>query len=223
MDIPKEKSDKARLIAGMLAWLALNQGDRVDITFLQEPTPYTTKTYTGTTSFFRLLKELEQATFSGSCHMTDQIRSLSFHGSGTVFLISDFLSPWEDTKKSYPLSKEIVFEHKKNITYLLRLLQNKKQAALLIHIVSREEENPELLFTPSGNEQLFLLTDSETSKQMKVTISKSLLENYHHTKAELEYQISSIANKYRVPYLKTISDEPLEKLLVHGLKKGLWK
>lgn len=248
MNIPKEKSDRARHTAGMLAWLALNNGDRVDITFLREQETYTTKTYTGTTSFYRLLAELERAEFSGSCNITDQIRSLSFHGNGSVFIISDFLRPLEameknskssENTKSFRTSKSsknakgskssknfydsLAEEFREDITYMLRLLQNKKQAAAFIHIVSREEETPELLFTEAGSEHLFLLTDSETGKQIKITPSKTLLKSYYAAKDLMEQQLSSTAARYQVPYLKTISDEPLEKLLESGLQKGLWK
>lgn len=247
MDIPKEKSKKALCIAGMLAWLALNSGDRVDITFLREKKVYTTKTYTGTASFYRLLTELEQAEFSGSCNIVNQISSLPFHGSGTVFLISDFLYPWEEDAKgkidktrktgkiehlsekteklgkTEHLSKKLLYKIHNDIKYMLRLLQNKKQAAVLIHIASREEESPELLFDETGSDRLFTLIDSETGGQMKITPSKELLKSYHTVKETLECQLSLAAAQCRAVYLKTISDEPLEKLLEYGLQKGLWK
>lgn len=226
MDIPKEKSKKARLVAGMLAWLALKNGDRIDITFLREEKSYTTKTYSGTASFYRLLAELEQVEFYGNCDITKQINSLSFYGSGTVFLISDFLYPLEHTdtrEKNYDFSTELSTKIHNDIKYMLCMLQNKKQAAVLIHIVSREEESPELLFAETGLEQLFTLTDSETGKQIKITPSKKLLKNYHTVKTNLELELSSTAAQCRANYIKTISDEPFEQLLAYGLQKGLWK
>ncbi len=226
MDIPKEKSNHTRLIAAMLAWLALKNGDRIDITFLKEQGSYTTKTYSGTACFYHLLTELEQAEFSGICHIKEKIHSLSFHGSGTVFLLSDFLYPWIHTKTEETTNHslaEITENAHKDMAYILRMLRNKKQSSVLIQIVSRQEESPEILFTQTSSEQLFTLTDSETGKEIKITPSKELLKNYHMTKTMLENQLYATTIQCQSSYLKTISDEPLEKLLESGLKKGIWK
>lgn len=254
MDIPQEKSVKARRIAGMLAWLALNSGDRVDITFLQEGTSYTTKSRTGTASFYPLLKELEQAEFSGCCDLASAIRPLSFHGSGTTFIISDFLRPWEQAespaknrirnKRGLPvLYKNLIFSKQtansssledvslleegsssnKETKHMLSLLRNRKQSVVLIQVTSREEENPELLFTEDIGENLFTLIDSETGEQMKITPKKTVIKTYLSAKASMEKQLASTAARCQALYLKTVSDEPLEKFLEHGLRKGLWK
>lgn len=226
MDIPKEKSDHTRLIAGMLAWLALKNGDRIDITFLKETGSYTTKTYSGTACFYRLLTELEQAEFSGSCDLEKQIRSLSFHGSGVVFLLSDFLYPWINTKSDEITNssfEEIIENAQKDITYMLHMLYNKKQSSVLIQIVSKQEESPEMLFAEATSEELFTLIDSETEKELKITPSKELLKNYHTIKTMLENELCSAAIQCQSSYLKTIACEPLEKLLESGLKKGIWK
>lgn len=252
MDIPKEKSTKARQIAGMLAWLALNSGDRVDITFLREQSFYTTKSYTSTASFYPLLKELEQAEFSGSCNLTAAIRPLSFHGNGTTFIISDFLQPWiqdeaknkvKNKKGPHNFNKNLIYSKKekefsslkdlslleegsssnKEIKHMLNLLRNRKQSTVLIQITSMEEENPELLFTEEIGQSLFTLTDSETGGQIKITPEKTLIKNYLSAKTSMETQLASTAARCQALYLKTVSNEPLEQFLEYGLHRGLWK
>lgn len=208
MKIPEEKSIKALRIAGMLAWLALNSGDRVDLTLLRETNSLTTKAY----AVYPFLKELAQTEFQGSFRLEQAIRPLSFHGRGTTFVISDFLYPWiqEDTGRQ------------QDIKSLLCLLQNQKQSVVLIQISSREEENPELLFSETG-EHLFTLIDSETSGKLKITPSKTLFQQYYSRKSAFEKELAMTAARCQALYIKSISDEPMEQLLEYGQRKGLWK
>ena len=203
MAVPKEKAFHTLRIAGMLAWLILNGGDRIDITFLKKERSYTTKSYIGTSSFFLLLKELETTEFSSQCDLASSIRSLPFSGSGTVFLLSDFLPPPEPLKT------------------LFEVLAEKKQAAIFIQAASREEEEPEALFSEAYASQLFKLLDSETDASMKISLSAKLLKQYHADRTAFEQSLLSTALRYRAGFVKTVCDEPMEKFLEDSLRLGL--
>lgn len=217
MNIPEEKWAKARRIAGMLAWLALNSGDRVDLTLLSEDNPYTTKSCAGKAAFYPLLKELTKAECKGSCDLANAIAPLSFHGNGTTFLISDFLPPCTEELSFTEGSSAEKTKH------MLRLLQNKKQSVVLIQVSAREEETPELLFSGEIGESIFTLTDSETGGKLKITPSKALLKKYHDRKSAWEQKLAVTAARCQALYVKSISDEPMEQLLEYGQKKGLWR
>lgn len=213
MDLPEEKSKKALQIAAMLAYLAFHNGDRADVTFLKEQNSYTTKSYTGKNALYPLLNELTKTQFTGSISLETAIRPLSFYGKGTTFLISDFLSPWTQDD----------IEKQLDITTLLYLLQNQKQAVVLIQISSPEEEHPELLFSENTTEHLMTLVDSETNGKLKITPSKTLFQQYYQRKLSFEQQLFKAASRCQSIYIKSISKDPIEQFLFDGQKKGLWK
>ncbi len=194
MDFGKDgKSKYALKIAGALSYIILNNLDRVYISVLKDLNITTTKGMTGRQSFQKILKELENIKFEGSTNLLDAVKKRGLSKKGVSIIISDFFD-------------------NNQIEDLIKYLLYKNQEIVLVQVLAREETDPLL-------EGTVKLIDSENMNEMKVTLTSSVFKSYMKTLNDFTKQLNQLSKKYGLTYIKTISDEPLEKLIFEGMNK----
>lgn len=183
------KDRKARQLAAMLAYMAIQNLDRVYVSFLYaDGRTRTTRGLTGRRAFEELLFELERMEFSGETNLYENVRQLNFHGQGMTILLSDFFD-YSDKEE------------------LLRFLAYKKQETVLIHLLSEEEREPS--FPGSSN-----LIDEETGKELRLTMSGQARREYKKSLDKMEDALGRLAARYQALYLTcTVEREP-ERILM---------
>lgn len=190
----KKKSVLARRIAAALSYIILNQLDRVYLTTIKENEIKSTKGMTGRQSFQKILMELEHVTFEGTTDLKKGIMSKSYPSKGVVIIISDF---FDQNQEQF---EEVV----KYLTY-------KKQEVVLIQTLAIEEVHPEL-------EGTLRMIDMETNQEERITISHKVLKQYEKTLQKFQNNLMQIAKKYQAQYLTMTTEDPLEKLLLEGIR-----
>ena len=62
------------------------------------------------------------------------------------------------------------------------------------------------------------LTDIETGEEMKITVTKSVIDRYMTELQGLKNNLEKMAKKYHMTYMSTVSDESFDKVLFEGFK-----
>lgn len=193
----QKKSVMALRLAAVFAWLVLKQLDRVEILTLRDGRLGKTSPVAGRESFQRLLKELEQVTFTGTTRINEAVRRSSFWGRGICIVISDFLDP-------------------EGVEEAIRYLTFKKQEILLIQVLAREE----LHFEEEGT---LALEDMETGEQVRVTMTRQTVKAYEDALEAHNQSLQKLAKRYGCAWQQVTADEDLEKVVFHTLKqKGIF-
>lgn len=193
----QKKSVMALRLAAVFAWLVLKQLDRVEILTLRDGRLGKTSPVAGRESFQRLLKELEQVTFTGTTRINEAVRRSSFWGRGICIVISDFLDP-------------------EGVEETIRYLTFKKQEILLIQVLAREE----LHFEEEGT---LALEDMETGEQVRVTMTRQTVKAYEDALEAHNQSLQKLAKRYGCAWQQVTADEDLEKVVFHTLKqKGIF-
>ena len=187
-----KKSVRAQQLAGALAYIILNNLDRVYVTQVREGQLTVGKGVTGRTSYRKVMQDIQSMEFNGNTRLNDAIKSRNITQRGVSIIISDFLDPVgvEDA-----------------IKYLLY----KKQEIVLIQVLAREEVDVTLEGTVN-------LTDIETGEEMKITVTKSVIDRYMTELQGLKNNLEKMAKKYHMTYMSTVSDESFDKVLFEGFK-----
>lgn len=192
----KKKSIMSLRIAAALSYIVLNHLDRICINLLQDSEIQSTKSSSGKAVFQKLLKELSNIHFDGGTDLNRSIKKKELKAKGVSIVISDFFN-------------------QDSIEEALKYLLYKKQEVILVHILSREEINPE--FDGVTN-----LIDAETGEDLKVSLTPAVLKEYNKQLQKFMENIESMAAKLGVGYIRVVSDEPLEKVVLnHFTLKGL--
>jgi uncharacterized protein (DUF58 family) len=181
-----KKSELALKMTGVLAFLALNNLDRVCINSLSKDSFKQSSPVTGRSMFDRCITFLEGISFSGETDL-NAIKKKDIRSRGMSVIISDFFSP-EGTEAA--------------IKYLLY----KKQDVFLIHVLSPEELNPEL-------EGQIRLLDSETGKVLDVAVTPALLKQYHKKLNEFNNNIKEFCSKMGATYIQVSSADSIDKII----------
>lgn len=117
-EVPKSKM--ALQVAGALSYIILNNLDRVYINEMKENSLTRGKGVTGGAAFSHVLNDLNRITFDGKTTLNKTILSRQVQAGGVSVIISDFLD-------------------REGIEDAMKYLAFKKQAVVLIQILSREE------------------------------------------------------------------------------------
>ena len=181
------KYDQARKIAAMFSYMVLNNLDRMYLHPSGMPEDTRVSGVTGRQSFQKVLTYLEQVPCDGVTDWNKELRRYSFKRKGTVVLISDF----------YEME---------SLQEALRYLIYKKQEVILVHILSKEEINPE-------QEGHCNLIDNENGREMRVTVSHGILREYERTRDAFLDEMKALSKRYQATYLFCESKEPLTKAL----------
>lgn len=188
----EKKSVRALQIAGALSYIVLNNLDRVYITKVKEDGLTKGKGLTGRNSYKKIVNDLESIEFDGKTKLSKAIKSRDIGNRGISIIISDFLDP-------------------EGIEDAIKYLSYKKQQIILVQVLSREEIDIDVEGTVN-------ILDMETGEEMKVTLTKNVLEGYRKSLEQLKDSLGKLSRKYHMTYLSTVTDEPFEKVLFEGFK-----
>lgn len=190
----KKKSVLARRIAGMLSYIVLNNLDRVYLTKLGDETLQPGKGMTGRQSFQKILLALENMTFEGNSSLYEGIQKCKISGHGITILISDFFNEEE-------------------LEPMLRYLVYQKQEIILIHTLAAEEIDPDL-------EGHLNLIDMESRKDLRVSMSGSVLKKYQKTLHAFQERLITLSRKYQAHYMFVSTEDALDKFIFEGIRSG---
>ena len=197
MDFGKDNKKEASLkIIAALSYIALNNLDRVNITAMESGSIKTIKSASGNKAFRRILKELDNLTFDGKTDLTSSIKKRQLNGRGISIIVSDFLNN----------------EGLKDLEDSLKYLAYKKQEIILVQVLSDEELNPQY-----NSEVTFI--DSETGENIKISLNKSLIEEYKKTLKNYNKTIEDIAKKYNGKFISVNSSMPIEEIILGEFSK----
>ncbi|MDE7423507.1 MAG: DUF58 domain-containing protein [Lachnospiraceae bacterium] len=190
----KKKSILARRIAGMLSYIVLNNLDRVYLTKLGDGALQPGKGMTGRQSFQKILLALENMTFEGNSSLYEGIQKCKISGHGITILISDFFNEEE-------------------LEPMLRYLVYQKQEIILIHTLAAEEIDPDL-------EGHLNLIDMESRKDLRVSMSGSVLKKYQKTLHAFQERLIELSRKYQAHYMFVSTEDALDKFIFEGIRSG---
>lgn len=181
------KSVQALRLAGALAYLVLNNLDRVYVSHMQEGSLHQGKGLAGKQAFRKIMQELEQMEFRGGTDLNRAILARQYPGSGVSIVISDFLD-------------------EQGIEPALKYLRYKKQQIILIQVLARQELEIE-------GEGVVNLLDIETGEEVRLTLNRSTVEQYDAALKRLQTRIQELAKKYEAAYIQLAADEPIDRFL----------
>lgn len=182
-----KKSELALKLAGILAFLALNNLDRVCINSLTKDSFKQSAAVTGRSMFDRCIGFLEGISFGGETDLNAAVKKKDIRSRGMAVIISDFFSPG-------------------GIEEAIKYLLYKKQDVFLIHVLSPEELNPDL-------EGQVRLLDAETGKVMDVAVTPALLKQYHQKLNEFNNDIREFCSRMGAAYIQVSSADSIEKIV----------
>ena len=182
-----KKSLAAIKLSGILAYLALNNMDRVCLNSLSGTLVKQSAALNGRGMFQRCADFLENIQFDGVTDLNSCIKKKEFKGSGVSIVFSDFFTPGgiEDAVK-----------------YLLY----KKQDVILVHLLAPEEMNPAM-------EGQIRLLDSETGETRDISVTPALLKQYDKELNAFINNIREFCSKMGATYIQVSSAEPIEKIV----------
>lgn len=188
-----KKSDTALKLAGVFAFLALNNLDRVCINSVTDSGLRESSTITGKAMFDRCISFLEGMEFTGRTDLDTQLKRKDFRGWGISFVISDFFTPG-------------------GIETAVKYMLFKKQEVVLVQVLSPEELNP-------GLEGQIRLQDSETGQNVDVSVTPALLRQYNKELAAFTGGLRDFCSRLGAAYVLADSSEPIEKLVFEDIAK----
>ncbi len=199
MGMIPEKARYAVSLAAALGFLAIRNMDKVSFHLLKEgkaEDPF--GIIVGKNKFFGAIGQLEKIKFEGEADFAASIPKTPRTGTndGLSIIISDFLTETD---------------WKPGVNFLLY----KRRQVLLMQVMTKEERDP--LY--SGR---FNLIDSESPRaddfrNIRVKISRSMLEEYSQLVKETIEGISNFCASRGITFLSFDTEEPIEKVIFKEL------
>lgn len=190
----------AKQVAAALAFVGLVNMDRVALEAFNDRLTQSMPAARGRRSLWRVLDFLNKIEPAGPSNMKESLRtfSLKSSGKGVVILLSDFMDKggYEDA---------------------LRYLVARQYDIYLIHVLSQEEIEPDLM----GDLKLI---DVEDFDEAEVTVGGPLIKKYKQNLASYRAGLQDFCLKRGVTYLFTSNQVPFDKLVLTYLRqRGLVK
>jgi len=190
----------AKQVAAALAFVGLVNMDRVALEAFNDRLTQSMPAARGRRSLWRVLDFLNKIEPAGPSNMKESLRtfSLKSSGKGVVILLSDFMDKggYEDA---------------------LRYLVARQYDIYLIHVLSHEEIEPDLM----GDLKLI---DVEDFDEAEVTVGGPLIKKYKQNLASFRAGLQDFCLKRGVTYLFTSNQVPFDKLVLTYLRqRGLVK
>lgn len=184
----------AKQIAAALAYIGLCRGDRVQVkSFSKAFTP--SNPLRGKANVGRLLNELSTIQAVPSPPLEEVIKKFCVRNSskGIIVLITDLMD-----KNGYESA--------------LRLLVAREMDVYLIHLLSPEELDPQLV----GDLKLI---DMEDGDSREISVSPHLLKRYQQTLGAFIEQARNFCNRRSIAYVPARSDQAVELLINQYLRQ----
>jgi uncharacterized protein (DUF58 family) len=187
-------------VAAALAFIGLVNHDRILVDTFSAKLDQGLKGVRGRSQMWRVVQYLEQLSASGGSNLTAAAKEFAIRhsGKGVVVVISDFLD-----KRGYQEA--------------LRYLMARNMDIYVIHIMSQEEVNPELV----GD---LRLVDAEDDDVAEITISAPLLKRYKENLNAFVGGLKEWCTSRGITYIFTTNQYPFDKLILNYLReRGLVK
>jgi uncharacterized protein (DUF58 family) len=182
-------------VAAALAFIGLVNHDRVILDTYSTGLAVGIPSVRGRSQMWRVVQYLNELEASGSSNLTAAARSFAIKhtGKGVVVVISDFLD-----KHGYEEA--------------LRYLLARNLDIYVIHVLSREEVEPELV----GD---LRLVDAEDDDVAEITISAPLLRRYKDNLNAFVGGLKDWCIKRGITYIFTTNQNPFDKLILNYLRE----
>lgn len=199
MDYGKnKKSDMAVMLAAAMAYLGLNNMDRVLVYDVQRmDAPFVANG--GKRAFPRLTDWLTQCTFNSSADIAATVRRLPAKGPGVTILISDFLQ------------EEFVDPDSERLKQLLRFLDYRRQKTVFLHVLAEEELNVEITGTRN-------LIDMEDKSMLRLTLDASNIRIYEKALQAFTSKLRRECAKAGAVYALCSTERDFHKLIFEDLR-----
>ena len=182
-------------VAAALAFIGLVNHDRVVLDTFASNLDVGLSSVRGRSQMHRVVGYLDKLPASGASDLTAAVKSFAIKhsGKGVVVLISDFLD-----KRGYEPA--------------LRYLLARNMDIYVIHVLSQEEVEPELV----GD---LRLVDAEDDDEAEISVSAPLLARY---KANLNAFVGGMkewCTRRGITYIFTTNHNPFDKLILNYLRE----
>ena len=190
----------AKQVAAALAFIGLVNHDRVILDTFASRLDKGIPSVRGRSQMWRVIQYLERLEASGESDLKSAAREFAIRhaGKGVVVVISDFLDKhgYEDA---------------------LRYLLARNMDIYVIHLLSQEEVNPELV----GDLRLVDVEDDEIAE---ITMSAPLLKRYKDNLNAFVGGLKEWCTRRGIMYIFTTNQYPFDKLIMNYLReRGLVK
>lgn len=185
----------ARQIAASLGLMVLSRDDRLSFSSLEEDIFFRRKGATYRKAFLQTISKIEEATFKGS-FAQNSIKALP-KDCTVLFVITDGLEPiaeWEQFFRKLPRFAGDV---------------------RCIQIVTEEELYPDF----TGDVRLI---DSESGKDMNVSMSNRVLENYQVERGRHEEAFQAVCNRFGIKKIQLVAEDGIQHAVFHKLLMNRW-
>jgi uncharacterized protein (DUF58 family) len=187
-------------VAAALAFIGLVNHDRVVLDTFTTKLETALPSVRGRSQMWRVVQYLDALGASGASNLTAAAKAFAVKhsGKGIVVVISDFLD-----KRGYQDA--------------LRYLLARNMDIYVIHVLSREEVEPEIV----GDLRLI---DAEDEDEAEITVSAPLLKRYKDNLNAFVGGLKDWCTKRGITYIFTTNQNPFDKLILNYLReRGLVK
>jgi len=183
----------AKQLAAALGFVGLCRSDRVVLDTLGGLK--TSSPLRGRAHLWRMLELLDQIEPNDTCSMLDGVKRFSLRnsGKGIIVLITDLMD-----KSGYETA--------------LRMLIGRQMDLFVVHLLSPEEIDPQLL----GDLRLI---DSEDRDETEITINRAVLKKYRNTLDQFVSQAKQFCARRSITYLLTPSDRAVDVIVTQYLRE----
>ncbi|QDV33853.1 DUF58 domain-containing protein [Tautonia plasticadhaerens] len=187
-------------VAAALSFVGLVNHDRIVLDTFSSDLEVGLSSVRGRSQMWRVVQHLDNLKASGSSDLTAAARSFAIKhaGKGIVVVISDFMD-----KRGYEDA--------------LRYLMARNMDIYVVHVLSREEVEPEIV----GD---LRLVDCEDDDEAEITVSAPLLRRYKETLDAYVGGFREWCTRRGIAYIFTTNQAPFDKLILNYLReRGLVK
>ena len=182
-------------VAAALAFIGLVNHDRVVLDTFSTGLDAGMNSVRGRSQMYRIVGYLDKLAAGGASDLTAAAKSFAIKhaGKGVVVIISDFLD-----KRGYEPA--------------LRYLLARNMDIYVIHVLSREEVEPEIV----GD---LRLVDAEDDDIAEITVSAPLLRRYKDNLNAFVGGMKDWCTKRGITYIFTTNQNPFDKLILNYLRE----
>lgn len=202
----KKKGELACTLAAALAYLGLNNMDRVlvyDMKNMQQPFV----AGGGKRALPRLVEWFSQCTFDGTTDISAAVRQLPAKGTGITVIISDYLQ--EEFVQDDAESTESA------VTKLLRFLAYRRQKSVLLHTLAGEELSVNMTGNLIGTKNFIDMEDEST---LRLTVDAASIRVYEKALGEFLGQFERVCAKNGAFYAVCSTEQDIYQLIFEDLR-----
>lgn len=194
----KKKSHLAIKIAGALAYLGLNNMDRVylyDMQKIQSPHIATG----GKKAIMSASGWLENLNFEGTVDIYEAIKTLPAKGPGVTILISDFLQ------------ENFLDTNQEPAKQIIRFLNYRKQKVIFLHVLAGEEMD--VKYTGTKN-----LIDMEDKSMLRISLEAASIKVYENALREFVERLERVCEQAGAAYVVCNTERDFYQLMFKDLR-----